>query len=145
MAVYSVKYSFFRVPPTPAFPEGRVIARPLLFIALIYGKSRLPCYALVDSGADRSVFPLSFALELGLSPFVGPSEPIGGLGSSNVPTYFCDLVVELPGLTNFPLRAGFTEGLNNWGLGLLGQDGFFNRFRVNFRLNREADFEIEIP
>jgi hypothetical protein len=145
MPVHSVKYSFFRVPPTPAFPEGRVIARPLIFISLVSGKFRLSCYALVDSGADQCVFPLSFAFELGLSPFIAPSEPIGGLGSSNVPAYFCDVVVELPGLTSFPLRAGFTEGLNHWGIGLLGQDGFFNRFRVNFRLNREADFEIEIP
>jgi len=144
MPVYSVPYSFVPAAPSPAFPEGRVAARPILPLLLTYGRSRVFSYAIVDSGADQCMFPLSLATALDLDPFRGPSAQIGGVGSSNVPAYFWDLVVELPGITTFPLRAGFTEGLNQWGLGLLGQDGFFNRFRVNFRLNREADFEIEI-
>jgi len=112
-------------------------------LILKYGTSRVSGFALLDSGADQCVFPL--ALALGLNPYLGPSELFGGLGSSQVPVYFWDVVVELPGITTFPVRVGFTEGLNQLGVGLLGQGGFFNRFRVNFRLNREADFEIEIP
>ncbi len=145
MPLYSLPYSFVPAPPSPAFPEGRVAARPILPLVLTYGRSRVFGYAIVDSGADQCMSPLSFATELALDPFQGPSAHVGGVGSSNVPVYFWDVVVELPGITRFPLRAGFTEGLNQWGLGLLGQDGFFNRFRVNLRLNRKADFEIEIP
>jgi hypothetical protein len=145
MPVYPVPYGFFPIPPSPAFPQGRIAARPLLALSLIYGGARISCYAIVDSGADQCAFPLSFALALGINPFIGPSEPSCGLGSSGVQVYFWDVVIDLQGVTQFPARVGFTEGLNQWGIGLLGQDGFFNRFRLTFSLNRTANFEIEIP
>jgi hypothetical protein len=100
---------------------------------------------MVDSGADQCAFPLSFSFALGINPFLGPSEFIGGVGSSAIPAYFWDIVIDLQGLTQFPLRVAFTEGLNPWGIGLLGQDGFFNRFKVSFDLLKTSTFTIEIP
>ncbi len=59
--------------------------------------------------------------------------------------YLWDVVLDIPKMTRFSVRAGFSEGLTGWGLGLLGQDGFFNRFEVTFRLNSDATFEIGVP
>jgi hypothetical protein len=145
MPVYPIHYSFFPAAPNPAFPDGRICARPMLALALVYGSRRISCYALVDSGADHCAFPLSFAFALGINPFSGPSLLSAGLGSNAIPMYFWDVVIDLQGITRFPTRIGFTEGLNQCGIGLLGQDGFFNNFRVTFNLNRNATFEIEVP
>jgi hypothetical protein len=41
----------------------------------------------------------------------------------------------------FPLYAGFCDTLEHVGMGLLGQEGFFSRFTVNFH-NAESYFEI---
>jgi hypothetical protein len=42
----------------------------------------------------------------------------------------------------FSAYTGFTQGMEPMGLGLLGQDGFFESYRVVFLLNRET-FTIE--
>ena len=50
----------------------------------------------------------------------------------------------MQGVITFPVYAGFTIGLEQMGLGLLGQIGFFDRFNVGFRL-MESICYIEIP
>lgn len=41
----------------------------------------------------------------------------------------------------FPLYAGFCETMEHIGMGLLGQEGFFSRFAVNFH-HAQNYFEI---
>ena len=143
MPKYSVPYAQFQLPPTPAFPNGRVARRPVLPIKLVNGTSELNCYAMVDSGADFCAFPLSFARILGLDPLTGVLDRTAGLGSDNVPTYFWNVGIDIQGTTQIEVYAGFTDGLEQWGIGLLGQTGFFDRFAVSFNLNRGI-FEFEI-
>jgi hypothetical protein len=50
--------------------------------------------------------------------------------------------IDLQGIFRFPVYAGFTSGLDDIGLGLLGQSGFFDRFNVHFKL-AERIYEIE--
>ncbi len=144
MAKHQIAYSNFSHASSPAFPSGRVAARPILLLTLINGENRLTCYGIVDSGADYCVFPLSFALVLGLNPQTATqSDRSSGLGSYNIPTYFWPVNIDLAGITQFPVYAGFTEGLNHWGVGLLGQKGFFDRFSVCFILS-QGIFELEL-
>lgn len=105
---------------------------------------RLSCYAIVDSGADHCVFPRSFMQPLGLDPLVAPVERISGVGSSDVPTHFADVTIDLQGLVQFPVYAGFTSGLDQTGVGLLGQTGFFERFKITFDYSKKM-YSIEIP
>jgi hypothetical protein len=79
---------------------------------------------------------------LGLDLRSAPMEAISGVGSSGVPTHFFDIEIDLQGVTRFPVYAGFTSGLDDIGLGLLGQSGFFDRFNVHFKL-AERIYEIE--
>ncbi len=144
MAAYAIPYVEITVPPTPAFPSGRLVRRPVLFLALRSGAHRLSCYAIVDSGADHCVFPRSFMGPLGLDPLVAPVERISGVGSSNVPTHFANVTIDLQGLVQFPVYAGFTSGLDQTGVGLLGQTGFFERFKITFDYSKKM-YSIEIP
>ena len=109
-----------------------MVCRPLLRLALVSRENRLSCHALVDSGADDCVFPLSFMQPLGLNPLVTPKEATGGIGGTN---HFANISIDVQGLVRFPVYAAFNERLDPAGHGLLGQWGFFSRFKLHFRLS----------
>ena len=80
---------------------------------------------------------------LGLDPWACPTEMIAGVGSTNIPTHYTDATLDLQGIIQYRAYVGFTTGLEQLGLGLLGQVGFFDRFRVHFRLpENKCDIEI---
>jgi len=144
LPTYRVPYVEISVPATPAFPTGRLVRRPVLSLTLRNARHRLSCYAIVDSGADHCVFPRSFMQPLGLDALAAPVDMTSGLGSSNVPTHFTDVTIDLQGLTQFTVYAGFTIGLEQLGIGLLGQTGFFERFKITFDYaNRQ--YAVELP
>lgn len=80
---------------------------------------------------------------LGLDPLSGPIERTSGVGSSNLPTHFHNIEIDL-GIAKIHVYAGFTTGLEQIGYGLLGQAGFFDKFNVTFR-HSQGIFEIEVP
>jgi hypothetical protein len=60
------------------------------------------------------------------------SSNTAGVGGSMVPTFYWPVKIEFPGVLALDVYAGFTAGLDNVGLGLLGQNGFFDRAKVLF-------------
>lgn len=96
----------------------------------------LGCLGCVDTGADQCVFPLSFAVALGLDPLRLKQTVTAGVGSTANITYFSNILVDIPistGVTlSFEVYAGFTDGLEAIGYGLLGQTGFFEKFKLTF-------------
>lgn len=144
MPAYSVPYSQVSTPPTPAFPSRFTTPRPALPIVLSSGQLSWNCYAVIDSGADDCVFPLNFAARLGLN--IASTNRIysfGGVGSANQLAWFFEVTLSIPGtLLTFQASVGFTPSLDQAGFGLLGQNGFFDRFKVAFDL-RAGLFYIE--
>ncbi len=65
-----------------------------------------------------------------------------GVGSDSNVTYYDTLTINLGSGIVFPAYVGFTQGMDAIGLGLLGQDGFFDKYNVEFR-NAEGIFTIE--
>jgi hypothetical protein len=100
--------------------------------------------ALVDSGADFCSFPLTTATMLGLDIRTLPRALTAGVGSDSNMTYFSDLTINLENGVIFETRVGFTAGMNSAGFGLLGQEGFFANYNVEFR-HRDRSFLIETP
>ncbi|MGH8459159.1 MAG: hypothetical protein ACRESV_07400, partial [Nevskiales bacterium] len=88
------------------------------------------------------VFPKSFLRQLGIDPDAVSYEKAGGVGGSAL-SHFCEITLAVPNLFDHSVYAGFTEGLDLWSVGLLGQSGFFDRMKVSFDLCR-GTFEIEI-
>ena len=95
-----------------------------------------------DSGADACLFPLSLAILLKLDILSLPRGITGGVGSSANTTYWDTISVDLGHGIIFPAYTGFTQGMDQMGLGLLGQTGFFELFKVEFLL-RKNTFTIE--
>jgi hypothetical protein len=145
VAIYSLAYTYFDIPASQAFPEGRRAPRPIVKLILINPDKaqELACYAIIDSGADHCVFPRSFMEPLGFDLGDCPIEMIAGVGSKNVPTHYTHATIDLQGFVQYQANIGFTTGLEQLGLGLLGQVGFFDRFHVHFKLP-ESSCDIEI-
>ena len=141
------------MPPTPPFPNGATAYRPIVVTRLTVASTgkTLFCFSLPDSGADQCVFPSSFAIALGLDPLQMKQQITGGVGNSGNVTYYDNLRIEIgfmqantaqgqvPGgnmafvpKVSFDAYAGFTNGLEAQGIGLLGQSGFFENFGVTF-------------
>jgi hypothetical protein len=75
----------------------------------------------------------------------------GGCGSSANHTYYADVEIKIPYSMNgtpaefsFKTYAGFTAGMDAQGIGLLGQNGFFENFPTTFD-HKNKVFHIEIP
>jgi hypothetical protein len=132
------RYVEFPAKPDAAFPNRQSTSRPLLAILLEKNAKQIMTYALVDSGADTCIFPASIATQLGIT-IPNPNAYVFS-GSSDVPqiAYFETVKATIwnsdaaDSPLVFELYAGFCDTLEHTGIGLLGQDGFFSRFRLTF-------------
>ena len=102
--------------------------------------ARLP--VLLDSGADACVLPLNLATTLGLDVLRLPKAFTNGVGSQANVTYYDKLNFDLGSGIVFSAYVGFTQGMDAIGLGLLGQDGFFDQYHVEFR-HSQGTFTVE--
>jgi hypothetical protein len=124
--------------------SGAMFWRPMLGLVLSNGSERLACSAMIDSGADSCNFPRRFMELLGLSAADAETVPVMGVGSANE-TYIHPVKITIAnaqGISPFVAKVGFTDNLDAWGIGLLGQFGFFDRFKVCFDL-RQKRFDLE--
>jgi hypothetical protein len=106
------------------------VSRPVLLVKLVNGPQSLSCLAIVDSGADYCAFPQSFASVIGLDLLTLPSSQTLGVGGNSV-SHYANIQIDL-GPLSIPVYCGFTPGLDQAGLGLLGQQGFFDKFKITF-------------
>ena len=102
--------------------------------------------SVVDSGADRCIFPLNFGERIGLDIKKGERRLSRGLGGGDV-IYFHKVTVRvliLEGSWQFDCEAGFSASLNDMGVGFLGRKGFFELFEeVAFNEDRR-EFRLKL-
>jgi hypothetical protein len=132
VARFDLAYIPFEQAPSVAFPTRVHMHRPILALNLVNGESSFGCYAIVDSGADDCIFPASFAEQLGLNYTDGRHYPFGGAGDGVQAAYFFDILLDIQHIAQYPVAIGFTLALEHFGCGLLGQTGFFDRFKLEF-------------
>ena len=66
----------------------------------------------------------------------------GGVGSAGNITYYAQIQVSLGPQIQFKPIAGFSPAMDRLGMGLLGQSGFFDVFKVCF-CQSERRFTVE--
>jgi hypothetical protein len=134
MTPFTMKCVRFLAGPSDAFPGGAEDWRPLLRIKLRSsdGKEvRLPAW--IDSGCDICLFPLKFALALGLEPSQMIKCSTRAFNGPVQETYFHPITLILfYGKVEYEAEVGFSAGLDQDGCALLGFEGFFDRFVVKF-------------
>jgi len=131
------------LPPNEAYPQGTIAYRPLLVVTITAtnGES-LRWLALPDSGADACLFPLSLAILLKIDVFQLPKAHTIGVGGQANVTYYDNLTIDIGHGITFSAFAGFTQGMEQVGVGLLGQSGLFDKHNVEF-LHSQKIFTIE--
>lgn len=106
-------------------------ARPYIRIKLLGLKGNWEGYALIDSGADRSLFNIQIAEALGLDLTNAPEENFGGIEGGNLKAKLHKVGVQIVGMNEeIEILAGFID--SNGVAAILGQDGFFDAYRIKF-------------
>lgn len=110
-------------------------------------ESTLPIYALLDSGADKTLMPSDLAVSLGVADFKnGKLEPTTGVGQQRVDVFYHgDIEVELVGDgRRLSIEIGFIETLPTRRiLPLLGRT-FFSQFKSITFEERNELMELKI-
>lgn len=132
-----MKFSYTKIPSRD--PRKPWFGRPIISVILSHVESTTVA-ALVDSGADRSLFDIEVGKDIGLNVESGEVEYFGGIGESRVEAFVHKVqlrVVDIEKTIEIPV--GFTKNLGV--SGILGQEGFFDAFRIKFKKDHDT-FEI---
>lgn len=124
-----------------AIPEdgGKYLRRPVMEIEIFGPKGKIRELALVDSGADRSLFNVEVAELLGIDLRRAKTRrTIGISGTTSVFIAEIEIKVEhLPAKIKIPV--GFID--SPYVSALLGEEGFFDQHHIKFEKDHSI-FEI---
>lgn len=130
-----MKFPYIKTPYLD--PHKKWIARPIIPITLFGPAGNINISALIDSGADRCLFNAEIGQEIGLDIYAGQREFFSGIEGGRLIGYLHKIQLQIMGIDKIiDIVAGFTEAKNI--IPILGQDGFFDNFRIRF----EKDHDI---
>jgi hypothetical protein len=132
----SLRFPFVRwpAPPSSAFPGLAWHQRPLIPVVLRSGSASTRVLALVDSGADNTIFNVQVATVLGIDLKSAPTDSFCGTSSRVQVARYCPVTLGVSGVS-FRAMVGFTR-LPLGVAGILGQVGFFDHFVVTLDQRR---------
>lgn len=134
-----MKFNFIKIPtkPSPAFPNKYSSLVPIIPIRLI-NKSNHEKYidirALIDSGADVSIFPAIIAEKIELHIDKSKVYPMGGILGHNFETYLHEIIFEIGG---WQFESYVCFSFEEIVFPILGRDGFFNLFEIKMDYSKE--------
>ena len=126
-----VAYKSFPATPLEPFPNRQFVHRPVIDILLVFGKKSIEYQVLIDSGADFCIFHTEMAEILGIPITQGKKMTFYGTSGTPQTAYFHDVHIEVSGWP-MKLYCGFSSDMKSLPYGLLGQTGFFDRFKIEF-------------
>lgn len=130
-----IPYKSFQVHPTnKLYPHQTELLRPVIQIELKDKEGKPFFYdVLVDSGADYCLFHASIAKQLGIDLKKGKSLGFYGTSGRTQVAYFHQITFSIQN-QEVTTMVGFSTGIESMSVGLLGQNGFFDKFTVQFDL-----------
>ena len=132
-----MKFSYRKTPSDD--PSQRWFSRPIIDVTVSGDKSTTVA-ALVDSGADISLFNVEVAEYIGLDVEKGRIVYVGGVGEGRLKAYLHKVKLQVEGIEKaVEVPIAFTENLGV--SGILGQEGFFDTHRIKFEKDHDT-FEI---
>lgn len=128
-----MRFSYIKIPSVD--PKVKWLARPYIQIKLTGPKGNRVGYALIDSGADRCLFNIEIAEKIGLDLTKAPEELFGGIEGGSLKAKLHKVKVQIVGMNEeIEIIAGFID--SDGVAAILGQDGFFDAFRIKFERDR---------
>ena len=121
--------------------KGHLLSRPLLEVELLGPERNMTVLGLLDSGADMSLMNIRYAQVLGIALDHLPTKDFVGISDARVPTYFTDVPIRVKQFSDILyLPVAFADSPNIDVL--LGQEEFFDAFRIRFEKDHEV-FELQ--
>lgn len=119
-------------------PGGRreFLLKPIIPLWLFHKKAFVRLEALIDSGADFSVFHSEIAEVLGVHWKSGAPHHFVGITGEKGTVYFHQIKMKIGKWTK-NIYCGFSKDLAEENYGVLGQEGFFENFKVTLDLPSE--------
>lgn len=130
------KYRKFSL-PSP-FSKRQRLLRPIIPVSLSYNSDSIHFEALIDSGADFSIFPTGIAKRLNINLNNLRQINFSSASGDIVTGFISDIKLDI-GERVFDTKVVFADLADN--AGILGQFGFFDKFVVKFDLIKK---EIEL-
>lgn len=137
---YSYVPQIYRNPKTGEITQ---IYLPLIQIKVSYGHGLIspPFDALVDSGSDRNLFPMTLARYLGIDFKKVKPNKVYGIGKGHLVTYPAKIEIWL-GIKKYETEADFSLKQQ---IPILGRFGFFSLFKsVKFDENGQFLYIEEV-
>jgi predicted aspartyl protease len=120
-----------RIPYTK-YKIGTELERlPLISVRLACNNKKVKLWALIDSGADFSVFNADIAAILGVDLEKERQVELAGFVGGSALAWIYQVNLEVEGLQSININVAFTES-SMPELCLVGQRGFFDKFQIRF-------------
>jgi len=118
------------------FPNKKSSLRPIVQIDFETQLGNLGYLVLIDSGADYCIFHAEIGTHLNLD--IESGLPLTFYGTSGQPqkAFFHEVSFKIGGHLR-KYMVGFSYDMSKLAYGLLGQDGFFDKWKVKFEYQKE--------
>lgn len=132
-----MKFKYRKIDLTSPFSK-QLISRPIIPISLEFQGAKIRYEALIDSGADFTILPIGLISVLNIDIKKCKEVNFSGVGGEIINGVITKVALGI-GEHNYLTNVVFAE--ISGAIGILGQLGFFNFFKVVFDLKKK---EIEI-
>jgi aspartyl protease len=112
--------------------NGQLESLPLVSVRLAHKGKHQKVWALIDSGADVSVFNSDIASLLGLTPNARTPNPMVGLIGGAIDAWLHPIELTVGEFPSVAINVAFTD-TNIPDVSILGQRGFFDNFQIRFQ------------
>lgn len=118
------------------FTDKKYALRPVIQIDFESPNGPFSYFVLIDSGADYCIFHARVGELLGLE--IKSGKPLTFFGTSGQPqiAYFHHINFKIGG-NDFSCYVGFSFDIEQLAYGILGQVGFFDKWRIKFEYDKE--------
>ena len=118
------------------FSDKKSAIRPVIQIDFENKNYSFGYFVLIDSGADYCIFHALVGEQLGLD--IKSGIPLKFYGTSGQPqkAYFHKIKFKIGGISHECL-VGFSYDMEQLAYGILGQDGFFDKWIIKFEYQKE--------
>jgi len=128
-----MKLPYVKIPS--ADPRKPWIIRPIIPVIISSQQKSVRIDALIDSGADRCFFHYELGRRLGLEVEKGYLGYVSGIEGLRSPVWIHNIRLQIVGSDEQILvEAGFTKSAGIFAI--LGQEGFFDAYRIKFERDR---------
>lgn len=134
-----MKFKYRKTSLTSPFSKSKILVRPIIPISLKSREGSLRYEALIDSGADFSIFPVEIAKKLGVNFKKAKKIYFSSATGDLVQGIFSKIKLDI-GEEAFETSIVFADLAEQ--TGILGQYGFFDKFIIKFDLQNE-DIELK--